>query len=240
MQTSHEDRGVESPEDFASRHNIKFKDHLLLSRALTHRSFLNEHPEAIEDNERLEFLGDAVLDFVVASWLYNRFPEKTEGDLTRLRASLVKTEQLAVFSKDIAIGKALRLGKGEEDSGGREKAAMLCAAFEAVIGAIYLDMGVQAAKDFINEFIKSSIDDILTNLIAQDSKSHLQEWAQGEGFAIPFYNVISESGPDHEKTFEVEVVVNSQVIGKGTGKSKQTASKAAAAAALKSLNLLTL
>ena len=119
------DLGLESPQEFAKRLSLPFRDFLILNRALTHRSFLNENPEALEDNERLEFLGDAVLDYVVGVWLYNHFPEMAEGDLTRLRAALVKTDQLAVFGTEIGIGHALRLGRGEEDSGGRTRRAML-------------------------------------------------------------------------------------------------------------------
>ncbi len=130
---------LESPQDLAQRLGLKFKDLLLLSRALTHRSYLNEHPEALEDNERLEFLGDAVLDFVVGAWLYNQFPEMPEGDLTRLRSALVYTDQLAIFARDIQLGKAMRLGRGEVQAGGKERTPLLCDTFEAVIGAIFLD-----------------------------------------------------------------------------------------------------
>jgi ribonuclease-3 len=127
---------LESPRQLAQRLGMEFSDILLLSRSLTHRSYLNEHPEAIEDNERLEFLGDAVLDFLVGAWLYNRFPEMAEGQLTRLRSALVRTEQLAEFSKQLKLGKAMRLGRGEADSGGRHRLALLCATFEALVGAL--------------------------------------------------------------------------------------------------------
>ena len=133
--------GRTAPQELAARMGVSFNDGLLLSRALTHRSYLNEHSEAIEDNERLEFLGDAVLDFVVGAWLYNRYPEMPEGDLTRMRSALVYTEQLAKFAGMLDLGSALRLGRGEDQAGGRERSTLLCDAFEAVIGAIYLDMG---------------------------------------------------------------------------------------------------
>ncbi len=137
---------IESAQDFARRLNLNFQNLMLLQRALTHRSYLNEHPEAIEDNERLEFLGDAVLDFLVGAWLYNRFPEMKEGDLTRLRSALVRTEQLADFAASFGFGSSLRLGRGESLAGGRGRKAMLCAAFEAVVGALYLDSGFRGCS----------------------------------------------------------------------------------------------
>ena len=134
----------EKPQELAERLGLKFNDWLLLSRALTHRSYLNEHAEAIEDNERLEFLGDAVLDFMVGAWLYNRYPEMPEGDLTRMRSALVHTQQLAEFAAKINLGNALRLGRGEIQGGGRHRPALLCDTFEALVGAIYLDQGINA------------------------------------------------------------------------------------------------
>ena len=138
---------IETPQEFARRLGLHFKDVMLLSRALTHRSYLNEHSEALEDNERLEFLGDAVLDFVVGAWLYNRYPEMPEGDLTRMRSALVYTEQLANFGRIIGLGVAMRLGKGESQAGGRERSALLCDTFEALIGAIYLDSCDRGGED---------------------------------------------------------------------------------------------
>ncbi|MGD8458286.1 MAG: ribonuclease III [Anaerolineales bacterium] len=222
----------ESPQEFADRVSLKFNDHLLLRRALTHRSYINENPEALEDNERLEFLGDAVLDYVVGVWLYNRFPEMSEGDLTRLRAALVRTEQLANFGKQIGMGAALRLGRGEAESGGRTRRALLCGAFEALSGAICLDSGIGAVADFMSRFLENATKEILLNHREKDPKSTLQEIVQAEGAPAPFYRVISESGPDHDKTFEVEVLVDGQVAGCGTGSSKQEASVIAAESAL--------
>src|SRR5512133_2590958 len=151
----------ESPQELAQRLGLPFGDWLLLSRALTHRSYLNEHPEAIEDNERLEFLGDAVLDFVVGAWLYNRYPEMPEGDLTRMRSALVHTEQLAEFAKEIELGRAMRLGKGEMAANGRERPALLCDCFEAVVGALYLDSGISAVLDFISPLLEEASEEIL-------------------------------------------------------------------------------
>jgi ribonuclease-3 len=235
MEKTQESIPAESPQDFANRLGLVFSDKLMLSRALTHRSFLNEHPEAIEDNERMEFLGDAVLDFVVGAWLYNSFPEMSEGDMTRLRAALVKTEQLAEFAEDIDMGPVLRLGRGEQDSGGRTRPAMLCACFEALIGAMYLDSGIGAVECFTAPMLEEAADRILAGHHDRDPKSMLQEWAQSQGYGAPYYKVISEVGPDHEKTFEVEVVIDGKVYGRGSGRSKQGASKDAAGRILKDL-----
>ncbi len=232
MVNSQGDLGIESPQDFAKRNSLPFKDFLLFRRALTHRSFLNEHPEALEDNERLEFLGDAILDYVVGAWLYNRFPEMAEGELTRLRASLVKTDQLANFGRQIGIGLVLRLGRGEEENGGRERKAMLCGAFEALIGALCLDAGIVAVEKFMSKFLENATKEIIHNHVDKDAKSRLQEIIQAEGNPTPHYQVVFESGPDHAKSFDVEVVVNDNVLGRGTGTSKQEASMIAAENAL--------
>ncbi len=226
------DNGVESPEAFARRLHLPIKDMLLVSRALTHRSFLNEHPEALEDNERLEFLGDAVLDFVVGAWLYNRYPEMAEGELTRLRAALVNTDQLAEFAASLGLGKALRLSRGERDGGGRNRQAILCGAFEALVGALYLDGELEAVRQFLEPILEIYTHGILIRRDDQDSKSQLQEWAQAQGFPPPHYRIASEKGPDHSKVFHVEVWVNDQVYGFGVGPSKQVASKVAARDAL--------
>jgi len=227
----------ETPEQLAKRLRLPFKDWLLLGRALTHRSYLNEHPEALEDNERLEFLGDAVLDFVVGAWLYNHFPEMPEGDLTRMRSALVHTEQLAEFARRLNLGQALRLGRGEVQGGGRFRSALLCDTFEAVIGALYLDSGIQAVTDFISPLLEEASEEILINHKNEDPKSLLQEWAQAQGFPAPQYHTRNASGPDHAKVFEVEVQMNGKVYGSGSGHSKQAAAKAAAQEALKSLGL---
>lgn len=228
---------TESPAQFATRLNLPFSNHSLVSRALTHRSYLNEYPEAIEDNERLEFLGDAVLDFLVGSWLYNRFPEMREGQLTRMRSALVRTEQLAVFARGIDLGKAMRLGRGESQAGGRERQALLCACFEALIGAIYLDAGLDVVKEFIKPMLEKAVLRILKEHSDQDPKSHLQEVVQKDGNEPPYYRTVSATGPEHKKTFEVEVLVNGSVLGRGVGHSKRSAAKAAARNALISLGV---
>ncbi len=229
---------TETPQEFDQRLGLNFHDLMLLSRALTHRSFLNEHSEALEDNERLEFLGDAILDFIVGAWLYNRYPEMPEGDLTRMRSALVYTEQLAQFGRDIGLGRALRLGKGEGLAGGRDRSALICDAFEAVIGAIYLDKDIEAVKDFISPMLEEAAEEILANQSIDDPKSLFQEWAQSQGFQAPHYVTRNSSGPDHSKVFEVEVVVNGTVYGRGSGHSKQAAAKAAARNALELLGML--
>jgi ribonuclease-3 len=231
------DLGVETPHEFARRLNLPFSDGRLLRRALTHRSYLNENPEALEDNERLEFLGDAVLDFLVGAWLYNHFPEMQEGELTRLRSALVRTEQLGSFASQASLGPVMRLGKGEDDSGGRQRPALLCATFEALVGALYLDAGIQAVREFIEPLLAQATGHILAAHKEQDPKSILQEWVQAQGFGPPIYRTLAAIGPEHAKTFEVEVVVNGKSIGRGSGHSKQAATKMAARSALLSLGL---
>jgi ribonuclease III len=228
----------ETPQQLAQRLSLPFADVRLLSRALTHRSYLNEHPEALEDNERLEFLGDAVLDFVVGAWLYNHYPEMPEGDLTRMRSALVHTEQLAEFAREINLGPAMRLGRGEVQAGGRERSALLCDTFEALIGALYLQNGIAVVQDFVSRLCESAADNIILLHKDEDPKSRFQEWAQGRGLPTPLYYTKNATGPDHEKVFEVEVVVNGIVYGSGTGHSKQVAAKKAARSALQSLGLI--
>lgn len=209
-----------------------FQDASLLVRALTHRSYLNEHADTIEDNERLEFLGDAVLDFVAGAVLYNTYPEMDEGRLTRLRAALVNTEQLAAFAGALELGSKLRLGKGEDDSGGRQRATLLCAAFEAMIGAYYLDTGLAAARAFVEPLLSEAAGQILANEKDVDPKSQFQEWAQAERGQTPRYVQVGLTGPDHSRVFTVEVLVGDENFGTGSGPSRQAATQAAARAAL--------
>ena len=225
----------ETPLEFAKRLDLRFHDNLLLRRALTHRSYMNEHAEALEDNERLEFLGDAVLDFLVGAWLYNHYPEMPEGDLTRMRSALVHTEQLAEFARQIRLGDVLLLGKGEVQAGGRSRSALLCDAFEALIGAIYLDSGIDAVLVFISRFLDDTADDLIENHRLEDPKSALQEWAQAQGFPPPEYIVRRAFGPDHSKIFDVDVMVNGIKMGSGEGSSKHAATKEAARAALRQI-----
>lgn len=229
---------LETPQEFAARLLPGFRNLLLLSRALTHRSYLNEHAEALEDNERLEFLGDAVLDFIVGAWLYNKYPEMPEGDLTRMRSALVHTAQLAEFARNIQLGQAMRLGRGESQAGGNDRSGLLCDTFEAVIGAIYLDQNIEGVLKFIEPMLITAAEDILENHKDEDPKSKLQEWAQGKGYQAPQYVTRNTSGPDHSKLFEVDVYINGKVSGNGAGYSKQAATKQAAVDALDRLGLL--
>jgi ribonuclease-3 len=228
---------IESPEDFARRLGLPFLSLLLLRRALTHRSYLNEHPEALEDNERLEFLGDAVLDFLVGAWLYNRFPEMREGELTRLRSALVRTEQLAEFASQLNFGAALRLGRGESQAGGRKRTALLCATFEAVVGALYIDSGFEAVQRFIGPMLDPASQQVIVSNRDQDAKSRLQELVQAKGYGPPQYRTMAASGPEHSKIFDVEVLIDGQVLARGKGSSKQSAAQQAAQAALDNLDL---
>jgi ribonuclease-3 len=228
--------GGESSQAVSARLSSLFTDYRLFGRALTHRSYLNEHPEALEDNERLEFLGDAVLDFLVGAWLYNRFPEMAEGSLTRLRASLVGNEQLAEFPRQIGLGEIMRLGRGEVDSGGRQRYALLGSGFEALVGALYLDRGMSAVQKFVEPLLEEATAGLLSNNNL-DPKSLLQEWAQSQGLGTPYYQTKGASGPDHDKMFEVEVIMQGKVYGRGLGHSKQTAAKNAAKNVISSLGI---
>lgn len=215
---------------------VTFGDKALLQRALTHRSYINENPDyPLEDNERLEFLGDAVLDFTTAEYLYHHFPEMAEGRLTNLRSALVRTERLAQFATSLKLGQYLFLGRGEEESGGRERLAILCDAFEAVVGAIYLDQGMEASRRFIYQTIEPALAEILASDADKDAKSRLQELAQSFYRVTPTYRTISEHGPDHAKEFTVEALIGEKSYGRGSGLSKQTAAQAAAEQALQLL-----
>jgi ribonuclease-3 len=212
---------------------LEFRDPQLALRALTHRSYANEHPGKWDDNERLEFLGDAVLDFLSGAWVYHRFPDSLEGRLTRMRSALVRTETLAGFARKLEIGSLLRLGRGEEETGGRDRPANLCGAFEALIGALYLDQGAEAARKFVEPFFEEAAMRILQEQAEIDAKSLLQEWSQAERSLTPRYVTAEERGPDHEREFTVEVYIGDELWGAGVGPSKQAAAQAAALEALR-------
>ncbi len=214
-----------------------FDAEFLFRRALTHRSYLNEHPELMEDNERLEFLGDAVLDFLVGAWLYNHFPEMAEGQLTRLRAALVGNEHLAVFARHIHLDMLLMLGKGEEDTGGRKRPVLLGSVFEAFIGALFLNKGFEAVQNYVEPMLEEAVHGILDERKDVDAKSLLQEWSQARGHGAPVYHTVGAHGPDHDKIFDVEVRIGEKVYGQGSGHSKQAAAKQAAQAALDTIEL---
>jgi ribonuclease III len=210
-----------------------FRDRALLQRALTHRSYLNEHPEvALEDNERLEFLGDAVISLITAQFLYNRFPELREGNLTRLRAALVRREALADLAFEVGLGDRLLLSRGEEDNGGRQRPAILCDAFEAVVAALYLDQGLPAARAFVEPLLQTAVTVVLAGDRHKDPRSELQELTQARFGATPAYRTVAACGPDHAKEFVVEACVSDQCFGRGRGSTKQYAARLAAADAL--------
>lgn len=212
---------------------VEFNDIKYLMVAFTHRSYLNEHRKSVsEHNERMEFLGDAVLELVVTEYLHNNFKEP-EGILTNWRSALVRTESLSAAAKRLGFREYLRLSRGEKAGSERARQQIKANAFEAVIGAIYLDQGYEPAKEFISKNIISTLDEILETGSWRDAKSHLQEVAQSEESATPSYRVVSEEGPDHDKTFTLGVYINDELRGKGTGNSKQEAQQEAAQEALK-------
>lgn len=212
---------------------IRFSDKSLLQRALVHRSYLNEHPTfPLEDNERLEFLGDAVLDFATGEYLYHRLPELAEGPLTSLRSSLVRRDALADFARSMGLGRYILLGHGEAASGGRKRPAILCATFEALIGALYLDQGMDSVRSLLEPLIDPKVTRTLQEHSDKDHKSLLQEMAQGRLHHTPRYTTIAEKGPDHDKEFTVEVTIGGKPFGMGSGGSKQLAAQSAAEAAL--------
>jgi len=212
--------------------HVTFNSLDLLITAFTHRSYLNEHKKTVsEHNERLEFLGDAVLELVVTEYLYSNY-EEPEGILTNWRSSLVRTESIGAAAAKFGFEPLLRLSRGERRGTERARGQILANSFEAVIGALYLDQGYEAAKSFITESILSTFEHILATGSWMDPKSHLQELAQSQETATPQYKVMVEEGPDHEKTFTVGVFVNDKLRGQGTGPSKQAAQQKAAEAAL--------
>ena len=222
------------PENLESKIKYKFKKKKLLNLALSHSSYANEHKsQGYESNERLEFLGDSVLGVICAELLYNEFSGKAEGDLTKIRASMVCEPALFNYAKSIDLGSYLMLGHGEESSGGRERPSILADSFEALIAAIFLDGGIESAKAFVLPFLKSAMPDKNHTDITNDYKTMLQEIAQKNPGEIIHYKVINETGPDHDKKFDVEVYLNSNVIGRGSGKSKKEAEQSAAKKALK-------
>ena len=211
-----------------------FSDKNLYQKALTHKSWVNEHSNIRSSNERLEFLGDAVLEFVVSAHLYQNFPEKEEGYLTALRASLVNTVNLSLVAKSLDLGKKIFLSKGEEETGGRENDSILADTVEAVIGAIFIDSGLDSATKFIKENILSGLEKKLKEPL-KDPKSMLQEIVQSKGIAAPRYEVVGEEGPDHDKIFTVDVRFDSKTQGTGTGKNKSEAEQEAAGKAISAL-----
>jgi len=209
----------------------QFKDSAILTTALTHRSSLNE-PEVKESNERLEFLGDAVLELLVTNFLFHQKPNDPEGVLTSARSAIVRTESLAKIAKSINLGSYLKMSRGEAASGGRENPSILEDAFESLTGAIYEDGGLSEAGAFIERTLFPFAHEILSKGDLKDAKSRLQEKVQAKGLISPVYKVISEEGPDHNKIFTVTVLIDSKPLGQGSGRSKQEAEQSAAQKAL--------
>jgi ribonuclease-3 len=219
--------------DIEERFGIAFKNKALLQEALTHRSYINENPSwPVGHNERLEFLGDAVLELVVTEFLFGRFPEKPEGELTSLRAAMVNADMLSQRASDIGMNDALLLSRGEAKDIGRARQYLLANAFEALIGALYLDRDYEAAKEFLARVLFPQLDYVLQNRLWKDAKSLFQEKAQEHAGITPAYQVLREWGPDHAKHFVIGVFLNDEKIAEGDGDSKQEAETQAAAAAL--------
>lgn len=214
---------------------VVFEDKVLLNLALVHRSYTNESKEVKEHNERLEFLGDAVLELITTEFLFAEFPEKPEGELTNHRSALVKGDHLAKVAKRLGLGKYLHLSKGEEASGGRKKEYILANAVEALIGAMYLDKGYEAVKRFVYKYILVDLDEIMQNKLYIDAKSCFQEMAQERRAVTPTYEMIKESGPDHAKIFVMGAYLGEEKVSEGKGSNKQSAEQEAARRALEKL-----
>lgn len=212
---------------------VEFKDKSLLLTAITHRSYLNEHRDATwEHNERLEFLGDAVLELVVTDFLFRKYPEKPEGELTAVRAALVNTVSLSNASEKLEVNQFLLMSKGEAKDEGRARQYILANVFEACIGAIYLDQGYDRARDFIAERLFGNTEEIIQKRLWQDPKSRFQELAQEKASITPTYETLSQDGPDHDRVFTVGVFLRHEKVAEGKGRSKQEAEQKAAEAAM--------
>lgn len=213
---------------------IHFNDTVIYQTAFTHRSYINEHRHLNRDhNERLEFLGDAVLELIVTEYLYKNYPHKSEGDMTNWRSALVRGENLAKISRDLGLGQFLYLSKGEEKSGGREKDYLLANTMEALIGAIYVEHGTKVVKQFIHDFLLLHLDFILEQGLHIDAKSKFQEISQEKEGLTPTYRLLGEEGPDHNKIFTMGLYIGEELIGSGQGSSKQSAEQSAAKVGLK-------
>lgn len=212
-----------------------FKNKQLFSQVFTHRSYLNESTDVSESNERLEFLGDSILSFIISSYIYEKYPTLKEGELTALRSVLTNTQTLYQFAKDLDLGKHLKLSRGEEATGGRSNKTLLANTFEALLGGLFLDQGLSAAQDFVHSVIISSIDSVVEKQGLKDPKSMLQEKTQEKDKMSPLYKIVKEEGPDHAKIYTAGVFLNNKLLAEGSGHSKQEAEKNAAANALKSV-----
>jgi len=218
------------------RTGVAFRAPLTARAAVTHRSYVNEHPgEGLEDNERLEFLGDAVIDLAISHRLMERFPAASEGELSKMRAAVVDEPGLAGLARSLELGPLLRLGRGEELTGGREKPSLLADAMEAVVAAVYLEGGLAAVLGLVDRYLGEVFDRASAGTLDRDFKTQLQEVAQSRFRLAPRYRVVAELGPDHAKRFDVEVELRGEVVGRATGRSKKDAEQAAARLALEAL-----
>jgi len=219
--------------NFQEKINYKFKNQTLLKQAFLHRSYLNEHKEInLEHNERLEFLGDAILELVVTDWLFTQYPDKPEGELTAYRAALVNANTCSALALELGMNDLLMLSRGEAKDTGRARQIILANAFEALVGAIYLDGGYEAAGDFIARIIFPNAPEVIKKNLIEDYKSHFQRQAQEAEGITPTYKVLSETGPDHDKKFTVGLYLDETKIAEGSGHAKQEAEQAAARAGL--------
>jgi ribonuclease-3 len=224
-------------ENLEKKLGIKFKNKDLLTQAFTHRSYLNENPKFnLEHNERLEFLGDAVIELIVTDYLYQKYPKKPEGELTNWRAALVNAKMLANVAENLGFNDFILLSKGGAKEGGKARSYILANTFEALLGAIYLDSGYEPADKFIKKYLLKNLENIIKEGSYKDSKSKFQEQAQEKSGITPAYKVIKESGPDHEKQFVVGVYLGRELVAEGQGSSKQEAEEAAAELALEVKN----
>ncbi len=217
--------------------NYHFNNLLLLNKALTHKSYVNERSGTLKHNERFEFLGDSVLDLIVSDFLVERYDQYTEGALSKIRAAVVNESCLAQLSRNIDLGRYLLLGKGEELSGGRKKNSLLANTFEALVGAVYRDSDLETANRVFFPILKCDVEKYAQTCQFRDFKSDLQEYTQNKLVCVPSYKVVGESGPDHDKRFEVAVFVQNENKGQGKGKSKKEAEQAAAKMALERFNV---
>lgn len=222
-------------DDLQTTIGVQFTDKELLTRAFIHRSHLNEARHLRSSNERLEFLGDAVLSFLTSEFLYTKYPDFPEGTLTNIRSSLVKTDSLASVAKDLSLGELLLLSHGEEASGGRNNQSLLADAFEALLGALYLDQNIETVRTFLTRFLFAHADAIVATKSYLDYKSLFQELVQQDSRVSPTYLVTKSEGPDHAKTFWVAATVNGTAVSEGIGKSKQEAEQKAAQNALEKM-----
>jgi len=210
----------------------KLKNSKLFEEAFTHRSYLNEAKLKIASNERLEFLGDSILSFVISNYLYSKYPDFDEGNLTNLRSLMVNTKSLSEIARELNMGHLLKLSKGEEESKGRENETLLENSFEAYVGALFLDQGITSVVKFLNNTLFPKIQELVNKKAFKDPKSLLQEKVQAKKQGSPLYKVLEETGPSHAKIFKVGVFVNGKKLGEGAGKSKQIAEESAAKVAL--------